>query len=63
MIIQDTIKKLIDSGTKEKEIAFFAQTTIPTINRIKLGKHKSCSYEIGKKIIDLAKKKKIKIES
>lgn len=57
------IQKLIDGGMKEREITDAlredgVEITIPTLNRIKNGRHRTTSFEIGMGLVRLYERRK-----
>jgi hypothetical protein len=57
------IQQLIDSGMKEREITDAlredgVEITVPTLNRIKNGKHRKTSFEVGMGLVRLYERRK-----
>jgi transcriptional regulator with XRE-family HTH domain len=54
MDIQELLQLIANTGMTDEEIARFIGARQSTATRLRNGKHKSTSYERGKKIYELA---------
>jgi len=56
MNFQNIIQELISVGLSQNSIAEKVNVTQPLISQILNGKTKSCTYEVGNRLIELHKK-------